>query len=799
MTTFKQCILIFAIVLFLPFNTFSQSKANLEITDIQFRKDSLLVDIFFSIRDGGGRINIEKVYEDLRIEERRVDKTLVMNKLGFANLKTLREEGSEDPDSPGGHGKVSKEQMTISIAFDYSGSMSSADRLEKAKKAVKAVFEIGLPDGSIWFSTFNHNISPKRILTPSNYEEVVGSLRKHKKPLQFETNLRGVVVQKLKELQNSQIEGKKVLIIITDGLHDLKRHPKIDEVTPKEPEVLEWASKTDLAIYTIGISSAVSSRDKFLKDIPRLTPNPNDKYLYSSFPGDLADMLSDVIESASADNKITLRSNFKVYKGLNRKVTLRLSKGDIDVFDVATYRAGGDTKQLVMPEINEDGQIIIPNQSSNILISILTGIIVLILIFICSVIIYPALMKRAFNRKNVIKYKQTKEDKENNATQACPACGDPVQEGEEVVKKCQHIQHKSCWEEEPYPNECIVRCGAKFKKGFKVSDFFDQKGETVHLNWMFFGALAMFIAYIIISAIGDANAEFTNLIMSLLETITPNTFADEKIFLEYIRDNDLSKYYSNTLDGIFIGAMLGLAFSYLEEKRNQMFFKTYLKILLRTIVMGIVGFVIFFVGSMLSSAIDMDYISQLIMWLLFGLVFGYALSVKTSISPKNGIIGGLLSSAIAFQPFFFVIKYVGMSEVSRILSFIIYGAILGSIISVVNKMLSKYVLKIIQVPVGSEKWKNVDVKIHKWMNASQSVSLGSSVDNHFSIHWEKDIPAQSIQLEKKNEKVFIYVLNGSDTKPIKLNNRILTEGAERQIFKDDIIEVGDTKFQYVEE
>jgi hypothetical protein len=42
-------------------------------------------------------------------------------------------------------------------------------------------------------------------------------------------------------------------------------------------------------------------------------------------------------------------------------------------------------------------------------------------------------------------------------------------------------------------------------------------------------------------------------------------------------------------------------------------------------------------------------------------------------------------------------------------------------------------------------------------------------------------------------------MNESENIPTKLNNRILPEGTERQVFDKDVIQVGDTKFQYIQE
>ncbi len=778
--------IIFIIFFIFPINVFTQ---NLEITDIQFRRDSLLVDVFFSVRDGGGLIKLKDVYDDLRVVEKKFDKSLEMNKLHYQNLK-----GGVSGNRPGGNNgaKVKVEQMTISVALDYSGSMSYHNKLEQAKKAVKSVFDVGLPDGSIWFTTFHHDISAKKILTPSNYDEIVGSLVPHPKNKSslFHTNLRTVIVNKIIELKESKRKGKKVLIILTDGKHDLKNHPDLESISPDEKQVLDWASKADIDIYTIGIgdnSKGESSiNKKFLEAIPAATKSKFDGYLFAKLPKDLGKHIKKTIETARADYMITLRSNFDIYEGVDRTVTLRINKGSLDVEDDIQYIGGSGIDKIKMFEMDEKGNIV--HVKPNVFASILTGITALFLLFVVSVILYPATMKKIFDKKFTKKYIPEDDD----TTEDCPVCGNQIVKGELIVTKCEHKQHKTCWEGEPDPNKCIMNCDAKFDKGFKVSDFFDQKGETVSLNWMFFGALALFVAYIIIALSGDSGS-YSSFMQSLLATVTGE---DTKV----IKRIYLSDFTRNTLNGIFVSASLGFAFSYLEERRKRMDAKTFIKIFVRTFILGLIGFIVFFIGSSISKAINMDYISGLIMWLLFGLIIGASLSIGTSISVKNGIIGGLLASIIAYQPFYFIIKYVGMPDISKVISFIIYGAILGLLISVVNKKLEKYVLKITQVPAGSEKWQGVDVKIHKWMNTSQVVTIGKSVDNHFTVHWEDQIPESSISLEKTvDDKIFLNVLDTVEEKPVQLNNRILVEGTKRQISNNDIIQIGETKFQYMEE
>ncbi len=762
---------------------FFGSAQNLEITDIQFRKDSLLTDIFFSVRESSGKsIDLAKVFGDLTVYEKEGEQELEMDKLRFTNLKTSSE--LKPDDTPGGKKDEKKiGQMTISVAMDYSGSMNFHDKLPQAKRAIKNLVDLDLPDGSLLFSTFHNKVFPSRVLTKSNYDDLVGNLPPHADNKSFGTNLYTVLTEKIRELEKLDRSGKKVLIIISDGKHEEPPYGDPFEYVPSIAEIKEMAAKTDIAIYTIAVGTS-GIDEELLSAIPALTKNPNDGYLHSSIPAKLADVLKETVDLARADYKITVRSQFKIYRGLNRNVTLRLNTGKINVKDEITYTGCSDMSPCIL---SEDGKVIV--KDDNIAVPILVGIITIVLLFVGAVIVYPSFARRSFYKKHAHKYQPANADE----TLMCPVCHTEIAAGQEVVAKCMHVQHRDCWENnDANPHSCLL-CDAKFENNFTVADFFAQKGQTAKLNWMVFGGLAMFFSYIIIAFMGENNKAYSDFIHNLLENFYSNAENEN-----YIKQNLLGKFYTNTLNGLFFGFSLGLFFSYLEEKRNQMFFKSYVRIALRSIVISVLGFGVFFAGSAISFAINMDYISQLVIWLMFGLIIGAALSVGTSISIKNGLIGGFLASVIAFQPFYFIIKFAGMPEITRIISFIIYGAILGSVIYVVNSMLEHYILKIIQTPAGFEKWNNVDVKIHKWMNAGHNVSIGKSVTNHFTMHWEKEIPDKAVELQKKNEKVYIYIVEASDTKPVLLNNRPLAQGAERQVFNEDIIQIGQTKFKYHE-
>lgn len=779
----KVLALFLALAFSLPRAATAQS---LEITDVQFRSDSVLVDVFFSIRSSSGKVNLNSVYDDLSITETRESKNLEMQKNYYDDLKTTRHSDSESSDdSP--RSKKDGQQLTISIVLDHSGSMRK-HMLDKAKIAVRRIVEMGdeknLPDGSIWFSTFHNEISSKQILTSSNVEGVLNSVNAHKNPRRYDTDLNNAIVEKLAELQGSNREGKKVLIVLTDGRHDIRKMRNRSEARKKDKgagqtDVYEDAKNTEVAIYTIGLGNKVDK--EFLKKIPDFTPNPNDGYSHADVPDDLKGIFVDIVESASADYKITLKSNFDRYTGLERTICFSLVYQGESVQDCITYSAGSSTNIIEVPE---EGQAV-PDKS--IAMPLLVGIFALLLIFIGAVIIYPKLLLRNFERKYVKKYKPDDE----GVTQECGWCRGIIEKGELVVMRCEHLQHKDCWDDEghkcfEYPQRCEK---GKFDKAFSVGDFFDQKGDAVHLNWMFFGAIAMFFAFALYTLIdtqwGEAYKDF---MLGLIQTFT----GQEE---DYIRQNLLGSYSADTLTGLISGGMLGLFFSYVEEKRNQMQAGIYLKIFLKTVAIALVGFIVFYIGAALAKEINMDYISQFVAWSIFGVAMGLTLSIKSSIATKNGLIGGLIASAVAFQALFFI-TYIMPSLIGKIISFIIFGAVLGSIISVVNAMLEKFSLKILQA--SDKKWQGRDIAIHKWMKSGRHVTIGGSVDNHVYLNWEDNIPERVAELSLDSDRAYMKLLVDEQEFPVMIDGRILNTRRDHQLQDGCVIQIGDTKLKYFE-
>lgn len=80
--------------------------------------------------------------------------------------------------------------------------------------------------------------------------------------------------------------------------------------------------------------------------------------------------------------------------------------------------------------------------------------------------------------------------------QSCYFCKAPFVEGDEIVAKCRHILHKSCWDENEY--QC-PEYGRHCKQGrhyYNSRNLFDPHNASFYLAWIIAGAFAGLIAWI---------------------------------------------------------------------------------------------------------------------------------------------------------------------------------------------------------------------------------------------------------------------------------------------------------------
>ena len=223
----------------------------------------------------------------------------------------------------------------------------------------------------------------------------------------------------------------------------------------------------------------------------------------------------------------------------------------------------------------------------------------------------PGIRYHLFRSKYVIRYKGKGMSAGGHpVADTCYLCKAPFEEDEEIVVKCTHTMHKSCWDENGY--HC-PEYGRHCKEGsyyYNRHRLTDPHNATPSTRWLLVGCLSAFVAWV----------AFTSGYNHVFPEGWLNGVADSLYNLHLglsISDEQLSDYEEqlNVMPyfGFCIGFCYSLFFSISSDGWKQSVHRIWF-ILLRTVI-GAVGCWMFFaVECVLAIALGVTTYSYLIDW-----------------------------------------------------------------------------------------------------------------------------------------------------------------------------------------
>ncbi len=707
--------------------------------------------------------------------------------------------------------------ITISLLIDRSGSINE-EEMDKIKNAVKAFVE-SVPEGCLYFSWFHDDISSSIPLSKENFEQEADFSTSDKN-----TALYNAIYTKLLEfdkdssLPNPDFEPElkknfeiadrnsvmNYLIVLTDGVNDVENIQKysddgFDEVSHPRLRLALNRYKNKVKVYTLGFGKDSEAFDEEeLREISRLSGNPNGYFLAK--PDSILQLLKVTIAGElTPDYELKLLNpKGKTYRGKIRNLRVEIINEDVQpsrAVGSVPYFKGSATNPVTVGRNPFWG---------NIMKGLIAGIVFLLVIMIIIQLLIPLLKNKIFNSKYVKKYKPA----DNEIRKECPYCGDPLNVGEHVVEKCQHIVHKACWADFDYVcPEYGQNCNDGKQNYFDLSDPFSRKNKIYYLNWVFFGLIGGFITWIFYMVLKD-----TGIVKGFAENtlfmIKPHIRESEFIELAGIQissanyiESFIDKISSIILIGILMGFFLTSFFAYIEEFRRKSWIVIG-RILLRGLVGSLTGFIAFYLGSIALILLNQPQTNiafDWIPWIIFGSGLGIVLSVKTTIHWKHGLLGGLISIIFSFLVLYFIGPDLGDNAVLT-LSFMIYGAGLGFSIATVRTAAEQYFLKIIEGKKHEE-----TIPVHKWMSyqgGHNEVYVGTGLSCEIQMNWEKDNP----EIADRHAKMFIntsrnipVIVSLDKEKLTTYDERLEMEpGKEYDLMSGNTFRIGKTVFQYYE-
>lgn len=417
----------------------------------------------------------------------------------------------------------------------------------------------------------------------------------------------------------------------------------------------------------------------------------------------------------------------------------------------------------------------------------------IIFFIIITKIIIPFYRSKSF----ALKYYKKYVPEANVSRRICHYCKQDIQPGQNIVTKCKHIMHVSCWQQNGYKcAEYGQNCKTGIQNHVEWKELFTLS-SLKDCYQVISGIIAGFISWIIYELLGKTA-------FGKSSTIIVDAFLNNDNQKNILYDDCINKTSVFLAIGLLLGFFLSLIFRNNDEfKRKDL--KVWMKIIGLSILTGLIGMIAFAIGAiiccMILSAINTTYIPwycSLPAYLIFSVSVSAALTIKSTIPMKSAVIGGLCSAVIGFIVLYCSSRISNSSSwLNLLLDFVIYGGGLGASLITVRMLAEKYFL-IIKNGVRAEQ----RIPIHKWMNATgggNKVAIGMTGECEIQMNWEK-----SNKVAKKHAILFIdHEKQLPVLKPLApgviFNTRAELPVSKGTVLSNgDTFKIGDTIFQYTE-
>lgn len=712
--------------------------------------------------------------------------------------------------------KSISDSLSILLLIDKSGSIT--DEMLEYQAQVVRDFQRKLPDTRIYISFMdNGTVTPTELLVANSLTELgvrtnffIGEGREGK----GEKHLYRAILSKLQEMSGesqtnatypdvannpdfSVIGGEKMLFVFTDGKTinkatgdhyggDDKYYACFSELDNREAEIAA-GSRKNIPVHLVFVGNDESLDELILNKLTSLCSTGGEDDIKGHFymditPDSLQGMMMRTLDSIAMDYRLVLQNPCrKMYDGSRLTITLTLA--DAGLATGATGSRDYSEGSLQKPVI-----VCGAGTSKTILIGLLIGLVAIAIVYFVLQYLLPMIGYKNFLKKYVHPYHAGTGDV---VAQTCYYCKEPFAEGEEIVSKCEHIVHKSCWDENR--NRCPEYGVHKCSKGihyYNQEKKSDPQNATHFAPWILYGMAAGFLAWIGITLLQSTNI-FSGLIGSMTESLFP--FADGTLDPQLHQDtvaHFTTRLRPMFLQGIFLGFFITLAFSMVLEFR-KLDARVLLKKSIRAFIGAAVGFVAFLLGSVILLLCGAEYTCwylDWIPWMLFALAIAAVLWYKTEVKLKSALIGGAASVILCF-----IVMLVLTGTVTSLFGYMIYAAGFGTSIAVVHFTSEKYFLRI----DGSIKER--DVAIYKWMSVTggfNKVSIGKSVDCVLQMNWDdsEDISDRAVELYLENDRPYCRILDHGVTR----QGRTLPKGIVVPLVHGSEFNIGKTRFTYIE-
>ena len=467
----------------------------------------------------------------------------------------------------------------------------------------------------------------------------------------------------------------------------------------------------------------------------------------------------------------------KVYRGDVNQVKLKFySVKDNSLITTATANiCEGSIYRPIIVNGNPLKEVIIEGISA--------ALFLMLAIYLVFQFLVPFIRYRIFLRKHVVRHTGGKMAIGDVAiAQTCYLCKAPFKEGDEVVVKCEHTMHKSCWDENEY--HC-PEYGRRCKHGshfYNKENLLDKRNASFYLKWLLMAVLAATLAWVVFTVWCNYATQH------IFEYLMP---ADRLSAADMNGTNLNHLPFSSFTAAFFL--TFGIAWLAIDRKRVA----SVAGIIFRSIVASFGSAFMFLLSSYACIALRLEAVSfliNLVPWILSSFLIAFMGTYGTRIRLKKYIVlvavGLSLVSMVVWSSLY---MKIGVDfRVLLLYSFMLYTIGMALAIAAAAPKSEHYFLHV----EGAVK--TMDVALYKWFRANPKavVTIGKSVDCSLQLSWDLQGHVAPTHAEISMYKGKLRLLALEDG--VSVSGRPLKPGKYVRLFHGRQFQIGRTQFTYQE-
>ena len=696
--------------------------------------------------------------------------------------------------------QISQMKLDILILADMTLDSTNISIQNKAVRNIRKYF----PNNNINIAFINEN-SVSETMNVTDYvlnkyfKKVSGNKYLYRsiytKYIEFKNDSSFINTKSWNSLSKNYSTRQKVLFVFSDGKvynHNQPIDPQ--HFTIKNKIIADCDSAYNIPIFYFNLqNNQTETNDSDINEeansfLNVLCQKSGGEYFNTSSKTYILSDILKQLNKSDIDYKFTfVNPSLKTYRGSEHKLQIGCYQNDsLIASDNISYYIGSIYNPIIIDGLTTF-QVIIQG--------LLIGLLTIIVLYITFQIITPAISYMIFKKKYITQYKGNNMTKNGMLIgQSCYFCKAPFEIGDEIVVKCIHVLHKSCWEENEY--KC-PEYGKNCKTGrhyYNKKNLFDKRNASFYLSWIIAGAAAGLIAWIsfIANSQKNENLLLTHLI-HLIFDVDLNSPKASVLIEEYGSHLFFLPFY-----GLNIGFFLTLCLSILTSHGKWLWRRT-LTIIVKAIAGGFLSYLSFFIGCVISISLNLtsnSFLIDWIPWMLSGFIIAFIVSYGTDIKLKKALVGATISIIFGLgSMYLWSFAYIIQIDTRgfQLLSYMIYCIGFAISVAATSPKSLRYFLSV-EGPI-----KKTDIAIYKWMNSSSTnkrISIGKSVNCELQMSWDITSQIAPIQAEIRMINGNIYLIPLDDG--VIFNQKSLKPNIKKRLYHGNKFIIGKTIFTYLE-